>query len=348
MEMNHENGVSEKAKYSAIGLGAILLMAFVLVQPIQISAQSQSMSNQAVIDMIEEQAGDLTPEEEEMINDYLNNLRSLGSNDGTGATSITAQGNPSFNGCISELTHPILAFLGLNLQPEDAVSMVTIKSGNIAKTIHAEKEVFHCFTEQGGVPLVVEMTIFAEIFENLNTMEIIRKQVEVVTCTKLLDTAKVIGCETDSVPTDTVPLTGCYDQATVLIIDGPDGLRITLDLLPNHPQEMNAVNKGKITKVIESQKEIFLCNLDTSNDEEFQFIIPITFPINEKKVETVIFTEIWEDLNLLPGDPVVKKTFESLTCVVSLLVDGDDDGSVDFGNPADMLVNVESCQFSSL
>ncbi|MGH9921505.1 MAG: hypothetical protein ACRD38_02000 [Nitrososphaerales archaeon] len=331
-----------KKMFSAISLGAILLMAFVLVQPIQVSAQS-TMSNQEIIEMIEAQAGDLTLEEEDAINEYLNSLRSMGSNGGTEATSITAQGNPSFNGCISELTLPILAFLGFNLQPEDAVSMVTIKSGNIAKTIHAEKEIFHCFTEQGGVPLVVEMTVFAEIYENLNTMEIIRKQVEVVTCTKLLDTAKVIGCETDSVPTDVVPLTGCYDQAIVLIIGS--FLPITLDLLPNHPQEMNAVNKGKIVKTIESQKEIFLCNLDVDNDKDFGSVI---FPTNEKKVETVIFTEIWEDLNLLPGDPVVKKTFESLTCVVSLLVDGDGDGSVDFDNPADMLVNVESCQFSSL
>lgn len=346
MEMNHENGVSEKAKYSAIGLGTILLMAFIFVQPVQVSAQSQAMSNEDIINMIEEQAGDLTPEEEDAVNEYLNNLRSMmGSSGGTEGASITAQGNPSFNGCISEHISPILAFLGFNLQPEDAVSMVTIKSGNIAKTIHAEKEIFHCFTEQGGVPLVVEMTIFAEIFENLNTMEIIRKQVEVVTCTKLLDTAKVIGCETDSVPINTIPLTGCYDQATVLILGGPDGLRITLDLLPNHPQEMNVVSKGKIVKVIESQKEIFLCDLILENNT---FIGPLMFPANEKKVETVIFTEIWEDLNLLPNDPVVKKTFESLTCVVSLAVDGDGDGDVDPFDEEDRLVSVESCQFSSL
>ncbi len=344
MEMNQESNASERIKYSSIVLGAILLMAFIFVQPMQVSAQA--MSNQDIITMIEEQAGDLTPEEEDAVNDYLDNLRSImGSNGGTEGASITAQGNPSFNGCVSEHISPILAFLGFNLQPEDAVSMVTIKSGNIAKTIHAEKEIFHCFTEQGNVPLVVEMTIFAEIFENLNTMEIIRKQVEVVTCTKLLDTAKVIGCETDSVPTNVVPLTGCYDQATIIILGGPDGLRITLDLLPNHPQEMNIVNKGKIVKAIESQKEIFLCDLILENNE---FIGPLMFPVNEKKVETVIFTEVWEDLNLLPNDPVVKKTFESLTCVVSLVVDGDGDGVVDPFNDEDRLVSVESCVFASL
>jgi hypothetical protein len=362
MEMNQENNYSKKM-FSAIGLGAILLMAFVLVQPVQVSAQG-TLSNQDVIEMIEEQVGDLTPEEEEMINEQLDNMRNMGSG-GTGATGVTSEAVSSFNGCVSELINPFLKFIGFNLQPEDAISQVTIRNGNIAKTIHAEKEIFHCFTEQGGVPLVVEMTVFAEIFENMNTMEVIRKQVEVVTCTKLLDTAQVIGCESQSVDTDFVPLRNCEDQAILVIIaDVDEGqiipfIKIPLEVLPNHPQEMNVVNKGKIVKAIESQKEIFLCDLDRPssfedliNGSTNDVVIPIgegvlIFPVNEKKVETVIFTEIWEDLNLLPNDPVVKKNFESLRCVVTLIVDGDGDGEVDPWNREDRLVNVESCQFSS-
>jgi hypothetical protein len=70
------------------------------------------------------------------------------------------------------------------------------------------------------------------------------------------------------------------------------------------PQEMNTVIKGSVVKTIEAQKEIFLCDLD--NDSR-----------HEKKVDLVLFTDIWENLNRLPGNTVVQESSLSFRCVVN-------------------------------
>jgi hypothetical protein len=64
-----------------------------------------------------------------------------------------------------------------------------------------------------------------------------------------------------------------------------------------------------------------MCDLDKSGD--------LTLP--DKKVDLVLFTEIWEDLDELSKDPVVKITFESMRCVI-LMKDA----------------SVESCQFYTI
>jgi len=264
--------------------------------------------------------------------------------------------------------------LGLDfplIQPEDAVSMNTVRNGNIAKTVHAEKEVFLCLTEQGGLPLIMDMTIFVEIFENMATKEVLSKQAHVITCLKVPETAAVLDCESKPIPSVVAPVRNCRDDAVlmeIVIFSTDTGERIFTEeitineVFPTHPQEMNTVNKGSTVKTIETQKEIFLCNLD----HPMQFNdIPSTndfvaceggpgsaqctiFPVNEKKVELLTITEIWEDLSLLPDNPIVKKTFQSSRCVVTLVVDVDGDGIDDLEDPGDLLVNAESCQFSTI
>jgi|GEM_PF-2863244 len=189
-------------------------------------------------------------------------------------------------------------------QPEDPISMNTVRNGNIVKTIHAEKQIFDCSLEQGDIPVIVDVTIFADIYEDMSTKSVISKQVQVATCTKDEDIAVVIDCEVTTPSTTPVPVgTGCEELSDI-----------------THPQEMNTVNKGDTVKTIEAQKEVFLCILDGSTI---------------KKVDLIVFTEIWEDLGKLkqaaPQDPLVKKTFESMRCVV-------------LTNTA----TVESCKFSQI
>jgi hypothetical protein len=225
-----------------------------------------------------------------------------------------------------------------------------------------------------------------EIFENIATKEVLSKQANVITCLKLPDTAGVLDCESKPISNNVAPVRNCRDDAVFLSIiaaplTGPGQgefetvFEITEnEVFPTHPQEMNTVNKGNVVKTVETQKEIFLCNLDaieTIDDLEegstndivvFCFVIPpdftppetspgflvcFTIPINEKKVEVLTITEIWEDLSLLPGNPIVKKTFESSRCVVTLIVDGDGDGDADPFDREDRLVNAESCKFST-
>jgi hypothetical protein len=87
----------------------------------------------------------------------------------------------------------------------------------------------------------------------------------------------------------------------------------------SHPLETNTVNKGKIAKTIEAQKEVFLCFFNTAI----------------KKVDVILFTDIYEDLST---QEVVEVQFHAMRCVV-LLFDQSD-------NIRD--ATVETCQFSTI
>jgi|GEM_PF-2387559 len=367
-----------KRQYWGIGLAALLTLSLVLVQPMQAKAEIGPMTNDDIIEMIESQSGtDLTPEQEDMIREQIDNMRDAWvSDDKTSGAGISMESIPSFNGCVTEYINPLVILLGFPfIQPEDAVSMNTVKNGNIVKTIHAEKEIFRCFTEQGGLPLIVDMSVFVEIFENIATKEVLSKQARVITCMKSPDTAILIDCESKPIPTDVAPVRNCRDDAVAIEFPvfllstgeqvgtwGPDEITIN-EVFPTHPQEMNTVNKGNTVKTVETQKEVFLCNLDHptnldelgSTNDIILTCIPVDgvllcviIPVNEKKVEVLTITEIWENLSLLPGNPITKKTFESSRCVVTLIVDGDDDGDADPFNRDDRLVNAESCRFSTV
>jgi hypothetical protein len=164
---------------------------------------------------------------------------------------------------------------------------------------------------QGGLPVIVDVTIIAEIYENMTTQQIVRKQVEVVTCMKQAAGAVLIGCSSGSIPTIPVAVgTNCSEE-----------------FIP-HPQEMNTVSKGKIAKTIEAQKEVFLCTLAGGL---------------QKKVEIVVFADTWEDLSKLPKNPVIKKTLESLRCIV-LVSDGT---SINVNSGGRQDATVEFCQFQT-
>lgn len=190
-------------------------------------------------------------------------------------------------------------------QHEDPISMNTVRSGKIAKTIHAEKQIFNCALEQGNIPVIVDVTIIAEIFEDMNTQSIIKKQALVITCVKSETSAAVIDCESEVPSSNPVPVKECFEFSQI-----------------THPQEMNTVNKGSIAKTIEAQKEVFVCEMNLDPDS-FD-------PLDDKKVDLVIFTEIWEDMRF-PEDPILSTAFEYFRCVVLLSE-----------------ASVESCRFGTI
>jgi hypothetical protein len=191
----------------------------------------------------------------------------------------------------------------LPTQPEDTISMTTIRNNNIVKTIHAEKQIFNCELPQGDIPVIADVTIIAEIFEDINTKTVIGKQVEVVTCIKMNATATILECSLSIPSQDRTPVANCSESPI------------------EHPQEMNTISKGATAKTIETQKEVFICTFADGTDP------PESTNPNDKKVDLVLFTEIYENLNTQTSeDPQIL----SMKCVIK--IDN---------------VKVESCRFTN-
>lgn len=205
-------------------------------------------------------------------------------------------------------------------QPDDPLSMNTVvingnnaNGGGVAKTVHAEKQIFRCNTTQGNQPVIVDLTIVAEIYENMTLVgglpqAPIRKQAEAITCIKDAIIVLVYGCTSKKIPIGNTPVANCEELSV------------------SHPQEMNTVNRKKVVKTIIAQKEVFRCNFNDDPPGEHDNP-PNDTILNDKKVDVVLFEEIWEDMTKLGpfnqlnpnlGDPVIKKEFESMTCVIKI------------------------------
>ncbi len=188
---------------------------------------------------------------------------------------VSDEGIPPFDDCEATVTIP-----------EDPISQNTIRKGDIVKTIHAEKEVYACKTVQGNLDVIVDVTTYIELFENITSQEVEGTNVVVTTCVKDESQADIYGCEAYTPTEDTIPLSGCTENTDI-----------------THPQEMNTVNKGNVAKTVESQKEVFDC----------------TFGGVTKKVDLVIFTEIYENVST---QTILDIQAHAMKCV-SLVTDGD-------------------------
>lgn len=257
-----------KRKYVGFSLLAILLTAFVLLQPLSVQRSFAQVTSE----------------------------------------DVETEGAPDFQNCDDQLLVD--------------VSMDTVRSKNVILTTHSEKEIFECFLVQGSnIEVLVEVTIVAQIYENITTKDIIRKQVEVITCVRDPALARTYGCEVSIPENDIPPVINCV----------ADEIR----------KNQNSISKGSTVKTIEAQKMVYLCDLDgflrdINTNQPIQCIAPgpgedIQCFDADKKIDEVVFTEIWKNLNNLPDDPIVKTTFESLTCAVKLDT-----------------AEVESCLFKSL
>ncbi|MFY3742019.1 MAG: hypothetical protein HMLIMOIP_002481 [Candidatus Nitrosomirales archaeon] len=205
---------------------------------------------------------------------------------------------------------------GVGDTPEDAISMNTVIKSDIVKTIHVEKEKFTCFLTQGDIQVAVDVDTYVEVFENITAREVIEASSLVVTCVKEPKTATTIGCLT-------------YTPSTTTVFVGSDceEMEASDNEAVKHPQEMNTVKKGNIVKTIQSQKEWFDCPLN--NDD------------TDKKVDIIIFTEIYE--NIATHEVLDVQTHE-MRCVVLLTNDDNDDDPDDDQRDA----QVESCIFRTL
>ena len=257
--------------YSGMSLGAVLVMAFVLVQP------------------------------------TMNQAYAVG----------IAGGLPPYDNCNLRHTDSL----------EDPISMNTVIKGHTVKTVHAEKELFTCYLDQGNLEVIVDLTTYLEVYENITTRELLATNAVSTTCLKYEKTATVIDCwSNNSIPTNIVPVgANCREQTDI-----------------THPQEMDTVKKKQLVKTIEAQKEVFLCDFDgfvlENGKLECETFGPGADPEcfdPEKKVDIVLFTEVYEDLNTRLLTDV---QFLSATCVVLI---GDDGG--DFQDAA-----VESCVFTQI
>jgi len=170
--------------------------------------------------------------------------------------------------------------------------MNTITNGNIAKTIHAEKEVFFCYLSQGNQPVTVEVTTYVELFENVDDRKVLHHNVIVNTCLKQQETAEVLVCLN-------------YKPKTTPQPTGTDCEGLNTIGLPLHPMEMNSIRVKNVVKTIETQKQIYFCELPDGTI---------------KKVDIVLFTEIYQNINTRE---ILSMQNHQVRCVV-LVTDHDD------------------------
>ena len=213
------------------------------------------------------------------------------------------------------------AFQNSDIDLGDKITQKSITKGTLVKTVHAEKEIFECRITQGDLPVIVDVTIYTEIYENITAKTILKASALVTTCLKSDLQAVVIACEFYVPGTVPVP-TGTVCQPDLTLGQG----------IPSDPQEMDIVRSGKIAKTIESQKEIYICFLDFNQADQ---------PDTKKKVDIVMFTEIYEDLNTME---VIDVQFHQMRCV--MLITNDVDNSNTEDNIRD--ATVEACIFSTI
>ena len=193
---------------------------------------------------------------------------------------------------------------GNSATPHTINIVVTPAPPRIVKTVHAEKQTFT--VEQDGISLIADVTIIAEIYEDLNTQLVMKQQAEVVTCLKFEDNAKLIDCKVTIPPENFVPVDNCSEstvngiQAMNTVVKGGSS---------SNSEGMNTVNRGALVKTIQAQKQIFECDFNTPEEED------------DMLVHLVSITEIFENLNRLqldpPQDTIVKRIFISFRCVIA-------------------------------
>jgi hypothetical protein len=261
--MEIDQKVTKQPKYWALSTAAILVTAFVLVQPAMQTSFAQVAS--------------------ENINQW--------------------------DDCELFISSTLPAILG------DLIEQNSIKKGDIVKTIHAEKEIFICFLNQGNLPVVVEVTTYVEVFENVTAREVVHSNSFVVSCVKdslgeeLQGSAQVLGC-VHYTPSSSPAFVGanCFGLNTVGI--------------PTSPMAMDSVRVGKIVKTIETQKQVYLCELPDGT---------------EKKVDIVVFTEIYENIDT---HEILEVQNHQMRCVIVL---NDSEGADELRD-----ATVESCIFSEI
>jgi hypothetical protein len=195
-------------------------------------------------------------------------------------------------------------------QPEDPISANTIRNGKIVKTIFAEKEIFNCKLNQGDLDVIADVTLYIELYENIAQQKVIGSNAVAITCLKDEGNSEVIDCESEPVPAAPIPV----------------GDECVAQFYITHPMEMDTIVREDIGKTVQVDKEVFICPLDNGD--------------TVKKVEIIIFAEVYENLKF---QFVEDTQFHAMRCVVLITNDRNNNEPEDTIRDA----RVETCQFSS-
>jgi len=173
-----------------------------------------------------------------------------------------------------------------DLQPADPIEMNSVVVRGFVKTIHTEKEVFICKSPPG----VIDLNIYTEIIENVQTRTSPKISFIVVSCSKTFD-GTVLQCVLQE-PPKKLPFLNCSLQVPSV----------------SFPIEMNTVVVNDIipptivAKTIDAEKEVFKCDLGRDGR-----------PTKIKDV--IIFTELYENFGKL--NPVTKN-FVYANCIKNI------------------------------
>ncbi len=244
---NLRNDKKKQAKYLTIAVSISIVTALILLQPAQVHTAPPPTRNPDV--------------------------NSDTDHWGMSSADDTLQSN------LVQMNSVTNCVLDPELQAPEPIDMNTVNVKGIAKTIHVEKEVFSCLI--GAKQVVVDVTIYTELIENIRSHEATNMKFEVVTCVKY--DKGVLGCKTET-PSRSAEVS-----------------EMTCELIPaTLPLAMNTVVDGRIVKTIEAEKEVFEC--DFNND------VPTTI------LDVTIFSEIFEEVKNRSQEVIAKK-FEAAFCL---------------------------------
>src|SRR5262245_47779912 len=137
-------------------------------------------------------------------------------------------------------------------QPEAPLQLNVVGSGNFAKTVAMEKEVFDCFDAQSNFTQVKDVETFLEVVDRAkgNGVGTVEKRADGATCLKDFSTGRV-RCKTQSIPlgTTSTPLARCSPNSGTYPFE-----RVAQ---PSHPVEMGTATFGSnFIETVKVEKEV--------------------------------------------------------------------------------------------
>jgi hypothetical protein len=199
--------------------------------------------------------------------------------------------SPSNTAAVDKSTQsiPTLGQCQLSTQPLNAIDMNTVSFKSQVNTVHVEKEFFNCMSLTSQQQVIVMVSIYSQLFENLNT-HTITKSNTVETCVKQLN-GIVLGCQMLTPSTKLPTITTCTTQ--------PLGFPVRMNTVVAAGPTPNS----NVAETVEAEKEVFSCNPSLTGGS------PTTIE------DVVIFTKILQDMNT---GHILSTNFVVVTCAKTI------------------------------
>jgi hypothetical protein len=126
--------------------------------------------------------------------------------------------------------------------PTDPIDMNTVSFKEFVKTVHIEKEIFQCVTNNGA-PVIVVVSLFTELFESIRTKSTLNKTVETVTCIKGYN-GTISYCDSKK-----IPISKQYPFAV-----GCDAINLRILNITSPIEMETVVGSNGISKTVEAEK----------------------------------------------------------------------------------------------